>query len=144
MAELHHPHGGTHAEHPRVDNPDLHHEESDVDIRAIFGFGTGLAVTCILISFVVWVLFQYFEAREARKVTPQFPLAAQQENRLPPEPRLQTNPRADLADLRAQEEKVLETYGWVDKNGSIVRIPIDEAMKLVVQRGLPTRPRGNR
>ena len=139
MAELHLPHGGAHAEHPRVGNPDVHHEESDVNIRAIFAFGIGLTVAAIFISFIVWVLFQYFEARESRKVTPQFPLAAQQENRLPPEPRLQTNPRADLADLRAQEEKVLETYGWVDKNASVVRIPIDEAMKLTVQRGLPAR-----
>ena len=93
----------------------------------------------IVISFVVWLLFQYFEARESRKVTPEFPLAAQQGNRLPPEPRLQTNPRADLADLRAQEENVLETYGWIDKNASVVRIPIEEAMKLTVQRGLPAR-----
>ena len=138
MSELHLPHGA-HAESPRVDNPDVHHEESDVDIRAIFGFGIGLAVAGIVISFVVWLLFQYFEARESRKVTPEFPLAAQQENRLPPEPRLQTNPRADLADLRAQEESVLETYGWVDKNASVVRIPIEEAMKLTVQRGLPAR-----
>jgi len=139
MPELHLPHGGAHAEHPRVGNPDVHHEESDVNIRAIFAFGIGLTVATIFISFLVWVLFQYFEARESRKVTPQFPLAAQQENRLPPEPRLQTNPRADLADLRAQEEKVLETYGWVDKNASVVRIPIEEAMKLTVKRGLPTR-----
>ena len=138
MSELHLPHGA-HAESPRVDNPDVHHEESDVDIRAIFGFGIGLAVAGIVISFVVWLLFQHFEARESRKVTPEFPLAAQQENRLPPEPRLQTNPRADLADLRAQEENVLETYGWIDKNASVVRIPIEEAMKLTVQRGLPAR-----
>jgi len=113
MSELHLPHGA-HAESPRVDSPDVRHEESDVNIRAIFGFGIGLAVAGIVISFVVWLLFQYFEARESRKVTPEFPLAAQQENRLPPEPRLQTNPRADLADLRAQEENVLKTYGWID------------------------------
>ena len=138
MSELHLPHGA-HAESPRVDSPDVRHEESDVNIRAIFGFGIGLAVAGIVISFVVWLLFQHFEARESRKVTPEFPLAAQQGNRLPPEPRLQTNPRADLADLRAQEENVLETYGWVDKNASVVRIPIEEAMKLTVQRGLPAR-----
>jgi hypothetical protein len=141
MPELHLPHGGAHAEHPGVGNPDVHHEESDVNIRAIFAFGIGLTVATIFISFIVWVLFQYFEARESRKVTPRFPLAAQQENRLPPEPRLQTNPRADLADLRVQEEKVLETYGWVDKNASVVRIPIEQAMKLTLQRGLPTRQR---
>jgi hypothetical protein len=139
MSELHLPHGGAHAQSPRADSPDVHHEESDVNIRAIFGFGIGLAVAGIVISFFVWVLFEYFEARENRKVTPEFPLAAQQGNRLPPEPRLQTNPRADLADLRAQEENVLNTYGWVDKNASVVRIPIAEAMKLTVQRGLPAR-----
>jgi len=138
MSELHLPHGA-HAESPRVDSPDVRHEESDVNIRAIFGFGIGLAVAGIVISFVVWLLFQYFEARESRKVTPEFPLAAQQENRLPPEPRLQTNPRADLADLRAEEENVLKTYGWIDKKASVVRIPIEEAMKLTVQRGLPAR-----
>ena len=138
MSELHLPHGA-HAESPRVDSPDVRHEESDVNIRAIFGFGIGLAVAGIVISFVVWLLFQYFEARESRKVTPEFPLAAQQGNRLPPEPRLQTNPRADLADLRAQEENVLKTYGWIDKKASVVRIPIEEAMKLTVQRGLPAR-----
>jgi hypothetical protein len=139
MSEIHLPsHGGARAGSPDVD-PDIHHEESDVNIRAIFGFGIGLAVAGVVISFFVWLLFQYFEARESRKVTPEFPLAAQQENRLPPEPRLQTNPRADLADLRAQEENVLETYGWVDKNASVVRIPIEEAMKLTVQRGLPAR-----
>jgi len=138
MSELHLPHGA-HAESPRVDSPDVRHEESDVNIRAIFGFGIGLAVAGIVISFVVWLLFQHFEARESRKVTPEFPLAAQQENRLPPEPRLQTNPRADLADLRAEEENVLKTYGWIDKKASVVRIPIEEAMKLTVQRGLPAR-----
>jgi len=138
MSELHLPHGA-HAESPRVDSPDVRHEESDVNIRAIFGFGIGLAVAGIVISFVVWLLFQHFEARESRKVTPEFPLAAQQGNRLPPEPRLQTNPRADLADLRAQEENVLKTYGWIDKKASVVRIPIEEAMKLTVQRGLPAR-----
>src|SRR5207245_2413100 len=102
MSELHLPHGA-HAESPRVDNPDVHHEESDVDIRAIFGFGIGLAVAGIVISFVVWLLFQYFEARESRKVTPEFPLAAQQENRLPPEPRLQTNPRVTFRLSRASK-----------------------------------------
>jgi hypothetical protein len=143
LSELHVPHGGQRPEHSRA-NPEVHHEESDVNIRAIFGFGIALTLTIMFVSFVVWGLFRYFETRESRKVSPEFPLAAQQEKRLPPEPRLQTNPRADLADLRAEEEKALQTYGWVDKNASVVRIPIEEAMKLMVQRGLPTRPQAKR
>ena len=58
---------------------------------------------------------------------------------MPPEPRLQIHPREDLQDLRASEDAILNSYGWVDKNAGIVRIPIDEAMKLILQRGLPAR-----
>ena len=121
------------------ENPTVHHETTDVNIRAIFAFGAGLVVSAVIISFVVWVLFKYFEAREARRVTPEYPLAATQEQRKPPEPQLQTNPREDLQQLRAEEEQILNSYGWVDKNAGVVRIPIEEAMKLTVQRGLPSR-----
>ena len=69
----------------------------------------------------------------------EFPLAAGQENRLPPEPRLQTNPRQDMKDLREEEDARLRSYGWVDRNAGVVRIPLDEAMKLTLQRGLPAR-----
>jgi hypothetical protein len=121
------------------ENPAVHHETTDVDIRAIFVFGAALIVSAVIISFLVWVLFKYFEAREARRVTPEYPLAAVQQPRQPPEPRLQTNPREDLQQLREEEEQILDSYGWVDKNAGVVRIPIEEAMKLTVQRGLPAR-----
>ncbi len=71
----------------------------------------------------------------------EYPLAASQDARLPPEPRLQTNPRQDLKDMRAQEDALLHSYGWVDKNAGVVRIPIDEAIKLTLERGLPARTR---
>jgi hypothetical protein len=134
MAEMHLPRpvGST-------DSPAVHHEPSDVNIRAIFGFAVGLLVTGIIIHVLVWVLFQYFNAREGRVVAPEFPLAVTQGIRVPPEPRLQTNPRQDLSDLRAREDQTLRSYGWVDKNAGIVRIPIDQAIKLTLERGLPAR-----
>jgi hypothetical protein len=137
MAELHHPHA-THPAHAG-DNPDVHHEESDVNIRGVLMFGGGLIVAAIVIHLVVGVLFKYFDVREARQATPEYPLAAAQENRLPPEPRLQTNPRQDLADLRVREDEALAGYSWVDRNAGIVRIPIDEAIKKTLARGLPAR-----
>ena len=121
-----------------TDNPEVRHETSDVNIRAILGFGLGLIVVGIFIHFAIYLLFMFFTSREAR-VAPEFPLAVGQEHRLPPEPRLQTNPRQDLRDLLKQEDDILGHYGWVDRNAGVVRIPIDEAMKLVVQRGLPSR-----
>ena len=140
MAEVHMPHS---AGHDDAHNPEVHHETSDVDIRGIFGFAIGLTVVCFFAAFVVWVMFKYFDSREAHRVAPEYPLAATQETRQPPEPRLQVNPREDLDDLRRQEDQILNSYGWVDKNTGVVRIPIEEAMKLTVQRGLPSRPQAN-
>jgi hypothetical protein len=120
-------------------DPTVHHETSDANVTGIFAFGLGLMLTGVVILFLVWLLFGYFSGREAGSGTREFPLAAEQQNRLPPEPRLQTNPRQDLIDLRASENAILNTYGWVDKPGGVVRIPIDEAMKLTVERGLPAR-----
>jgi hypothetical protein len=124
-----------------VDNPEVQHEESDINIRAIFGFGLGLLVVAVVIHIGIYFVFVFFSTREASaKGARNYPLAAGQENRLPPEPRLQTTPRQDLRDLRAAEDQILSGYRWVDRNAGIVRIPISEAMRLTLQRGLPARP----
>jgi hypothetical protein len=115
-------------------------EDSDVNVRAILGFGAGLIVTALAIHLMVWLLFQYFNGREAARVVPEYPLAIGEATRLPPEPRLQTNPRGDLRALRTHEDDLLNNYGWVDKPAGIVRIPIEEAMRITLQRGLPARP----
>ena len=56
-----------------------------------------------------------------------------------PEPRLQLAPREDLTALLAREETELTSFGWIDRTNGIVRIPIDHAIDLVLQRGLPVR-----
>jgi hypothetical protein len=120
-----------------IDQPTVHHEESDVNVRGIFVFAAGLAIVAIMIHLAVLGLFEYFDGREAGGPA-QHRLAAE-EPRLPPEPRLQIAPRQDLANFRAREDEILNGYHWVDKQAGIVRIPIAEAMKLTVQRGLPVR-----
>jgi hypothetical protein len=115
------------------------HETSDVNVRAIFGLGLGLVIIGIAVHVLVLLLFTVFAGREAQRTTPRFPLAVSDRNQLPPEPRLQTNPRQDLRDLRSQEDAILGSYGWVDKTNGVVRIPIDRAMTLTIERGLPAR-----
>jgi len=66
-------------------------------------------------------------------------MAAGQQDRLPPSPRFQENPQQELLDLRTKQEGLLNGYGWVNKESGIARIPIEDAMKMVVERGLPTR-----
>jgi len=55
----------------------------------------------------------------------------------PPQPRLQVNARADLAASREREARMLESYGWIDRSRGAVHVPIERAMELVLQRGLP-------
>jgi len=57
-----------------------------------------------------------------------------------PEPRLERNERLEIESFRLQEEQTLHSYGWVDQQAQVVRIPIDRAMQLIAERGLPTRP----
>ena len=139
MAELHRPHAADAAGGP-ADNLEVHHEESDVDIRAIFGFGAALMAVAFVALLMIYVLFGFFDGRERSSAPAEYPLAAQA-NKEPPEPRLQTNPREDLRELRAREDEILTSYGWVDRNAGVVRIPIDAAMKLTLERGLPARQR---
>jgi hypothetical protein len=70
---------------------------------------------------------------EAKGDPPPAPLAAVTGG-LPPEPRLQTRPFADIEEQRAEEQQVLTSYGWVDEKAGIVRIPIEEAMRLLAER----------
>ena len=138
MSEPHHPHGADTA-NGSTSNATVHHEESDINIAGVLGFGAALIVAAVMIHLLTYVLFRYFESREGRRVTPEYPLAAAQANRVPPEPRLQTDPREDLRELREKEDAVLGTNGRVDKNAGVVRIPVDEAIRLTLERGLPSR-----
>jgi len=138
MAERHQPHTAD-AAHGTQQHATLHHEESDANIGGVLAFGAGLIVVCALASLLVFVIFRYFDAREAHGVPVEYPLDIGQRDRVPPEPRLQTNPREDLRELRAKEDELLGSYGWVDKSAGVVRIPIEDAMKLTVERGLPAR-----
>ena len=120
-------------------DPTPHHEARDVDVRAIFSFGAGLIAVAIVIHLVVWALFSYLSGRSASTVGLQYPMGMSQSTRLPPEPRLQTAPRQDLQDLRRREDELLNSYRWVDRNAGTVRIPISEAMRITLARGLPAR-----
>jgi hypothetical protein len=58
---------------------------------------------------------------------------------VPPVPRLQVAPAQELQQWYVAEEEILQSYGWVNKEAGIVRIPIARAMELLVERGLPSR-----
>jgi len=111
--------------------PELRHETRDVDVWAIGRFGMGLALLCILSLAGLLGLFHYFESRYGGRVAITLPPGPESG------PRLEVTPVLDLARERAAEDKILNSYGWVDQKAGIARIPIDKAMDFVVERGLP-------
>ena len=122
-----------------ADNPEVVHEESDVNVGAILRWGLGLAaVTFTVLAFLTWLQGMYMRESERAQIQ-QYPMAVDRQGALPPAPRLQDNPQQELRDLRAKQQALLKGYGWVNKESGVARIPIEEAMRIVVERGLPTR-----
>jgi len=113
------------------------YEVRDANIRALVGFGIGMAVVLFIITVsMIWVFRYYAHVQNLG------PSASPFENTrtIPPLPRLQAAPHTDILDYWDSEQKSLNSYGWVDRQKGIAHIPIDEAMRIVVDRGLPTRP----
>ncbi len=137
------------SKHSQTDQ-ELEFERQDLRPRAVYAFLIGLAIAGILVYFALWGLYDVLDAYQKRHQPPQNPLVAPETDTrrvLPetiakfPQPRLETNERLEINEFRLQEEQTLFSYGWVDQQAGIVRIPIDRAMELIAQRGLPTTPR---
>jgi hypothetical protein len=129
------------------------YERSDLGVRPVLYFLGGLALAIILAVFAVEGLYFFLDKRSESRQTAISPLVtdAPKDTRqiapdypqtVFPDPRLEVDERGQLKDIRLNEERSLASYGWVDEKGGVVRIPIDRAMDLIVQRGLPTRSQG--
>lgn len=117
------------------------HEQDRVNIRGLWISAVVLAVVCVLSGIIVLWLFRVIDRRLVEAEPVLAPLAVPAGESPVPEPRLLTNEPANLADFRAREAEKVETYGWIDQPGGIVRIPVDRAKALVLERGLPARER---
>ena len=116
-------------------------ERKDVNVFEISAFGIGLLLSMILVVFGVWAGFNFLFTREDSKNLGTATESMRKERpALPPEPRLQANPRQELKELRADETTILTSYGWIDPNKGTVRIPVDLAIELVSKKGLPSKP----
>ncbi len=111
-------------------------QNRDVDVRGVSKFIAGLAFGIIAAMFLMWFLFDRYAARETRRSPQPEPMALSNPRKEPPEPRLQLAPAMNLKQFRAGEEAVLHSYGWVDAEKGIVRIPVERAMELVAKEGL--------
>jgi hypothetical protein len=121
---------------PETPGSGVGHETGDINVWAIGKFGFAL-IAIITISLVLLVgLFKYFQTRDQAN-----PTAVRVDPvKLFPEPRLERSPVPELKAVRAEEDRLLNSYGWVDPQKNVVRVPIDVAIDLLAKKGLPVRP----
>ena len=115
---------------------ELRYEEGDPRVRPIVLFGAALAGLVALSLFVASRLDSALErADPERRET--HPMSAFRTG--PEEPLLLAVPGQELQAWHAEEEHVLGSYGWVDRENGLARIPIERAMAILLERGLPAR-----
>jgi hypothetical protein len=130
-------------------NPEVGFEKEDVNATALIKFLLWLVVATIAIVLLLWGLYYVFVAQEAARQPPPPIMKPTDAQMAPPRPLLQVQPEPpadqvtrfasqNLAAFRAEEDVLLHTYGWVDKELGRVHIPIDEAMRRVAAQGLPS------
>jgi len=115
------------------------HEEDRVNIRGLWISAAVLAAVSVLSGIVVLWVFRVIDRRLVEAEPVLAPLTVPAGEAPAPEPRLLTNEPANLADFRASEAAKVETYGWIDQPAGIVRIPVERAKDLILERGLPAR-----
>lgn len=146
-------------------NPEVHHEHKDVNVRVLLWFSVIFIVFTAVTFVALWGMYGWL-AKGEREAQPQpATLVRRDAPLLPPEPRLQpfpapqqgktgvdepmtlspvtdplaNTPVADMDQMIADEAKHLASYGWLDRDQGVVRIPVSEAKKIIIARGLPVR-----
>ena len=140
-------------------NPGTSFEREDLSTRGVFVFMIGLAIVGIVIYFIIVGMYTFLDKYEHEQMRTASPLAPSTEvsaRRIPydpgkgdyvsqkfsqnGEPLLEYDERGQFKKFVLDQEDQLNSYGWVDQNAGVAHIPIDRAMDLITQQGLPVRP----
>jgi hypothetical protein len=135
------------------------YEREDLASKGVFAFMIGLAVTGVIVYFIVVGMYHFLDDYEKRQMTSASPLAASQPQAdihyIPYDPgkdsvaqsfknngapMLEINERGQLRDFLTKQEDQLNSYGWIDEKDGVAHIPIERAMELMVERGIPVYP----
>lgn len=145
-----------------ISNPDVAHEHTDVPVTPVLKFIFGLVVFGGIVVLAMYLMFLFFQRRELAAERRPSPLQRQGEERLPPEPRLQLapgfrvttedgkriplaydpagqtkvvpQPQSEYWTVRDEWDRKLGGYGWADEGAGTVRVPVEEAMRVYLQR----------
>jgi hypothetical protein len=132
---------------------DSGYEHEDLQASSILYFLLAIVVGAAISLVGLKVLFVVLDHREKLSQPPVNPLVtnvptdtlhvpAGYPQSVFPNPKLEEDERGQLNGIILDQDKTLYSYGWADEKAGVVRIPIDRAMELIAQRGLPVRPQG--
>jgi hypothetical protein len=145
--------------HPTPNQPTPHEnmtnhegfEQEDLSSRSALYFLAGLVLVCVVVYLIVFGMYRFLDSYATAHQPPMSPMmkpeadtrAVTPENAETfPQPRLEENERTQFRSFIEDQDRKLATYDWVDKDRGAVRIPIDRAMELIEQRGLPVHAEG--
>jgi hypothetical protein len=126
-------------------------EREDMGSRGVFAFMIGLAVVGVVIYFIIIGMYSFLDKYERSQMATASPLVTSKDpmSRVVTQdymdqrfkengaPMLETNERGQFRDFLVNQENQLNSYGWVDEKAGVAHIPIERAMELTAQRGLP-------
>jgi hypothetical protein len=121
------------ADHPN--QRDVEAYDSELNLRSIVGFSVGVIIVTLLAAAVMWWMSAAFKRRQEARDRAPSPIAEARVDPIPPGPRLQPTPPRDMEELRARDKAALTTYGWVDRDHGVARIPVDRAIEIMAQKG---------
>lgn len=123
-------------------NPDVHHEESDINVRAVLIGSVIVVVLAVLMHVGLWGMYVLFRKID-RSLDPAASTAVIEPVSVGAGPDDFTvhwsEPAKYLEVIREEDRKVLEEYGWVNRAGGTVHVPVEVGMQMALERGYPTR-----
>jgi hypothetical protein len=144
MSTEHHNKGQSSGQEPT--HTDVAFESADINTRTILAYMFYLALAVVAAFLISVFVFRTLTSMAVNSETP--PVAARQGvgPTMPPEPMLQgipghtTDAQQDLRNKLSADEAADQKLDWIDKQAGIAQIPVEEAMKIIVTKGLPLVP----
>ena len=112
--------------------------DREIQFRQLVWMAVGLVILTALAGVVVFFLLRGFLQAERDAAGPPPPMTAPAP--VIAGPQLLARPEHELARVRQLEDEQIGSYGWIDAQQGLVRIPIDRALEIVAAQGLPSRP----
>ncbi|MBI5091909.1 MAG: hypothetical protein HZB26_05620 [Candidatus Hydrogenedentes bacterium] len=139
-------HNGTHgSDNATPEIVELGYDPRDVHIPAlVWNISVIWALIVVTMVLMVWML-GYLKAQKAKTdaaLGEANPLMVQEGRHIPAAPLLQQNEQSDLQSMKDNEDRILNSAGWVERkenNQGVVRLPIGRAMDIVAEKAANTK-----